>query len=129
MTTPAGKYRLLFGFFRKDRLGLLSGRLPFSATAGNDGWCDAPQNPNYNRKIRLPFSASNETLMRNDALYDIVIVMDHNYTRRVRGRGSAVFFHLTGEKGYTAGCVAVSRKDMLQILPQLSTQTFLEVLP
>lgn len=129
MTTPAGKYRLLFGFYRKDRLGLLSTDFPFSATAENDGWCDDPENPNYNRRIKLPFSASCETLMRKDALYDIVIVMDHNYSNRIRGRGSAVFFHLTAEKEFTAGCVAVSRKDMLQILPHVTGRTYLEVLP
>jgi len=34
----------------------------------------------------------------------------------VLGKGSAIFFHCTGPKPSTAGCVAVSEKDMVTIL-------------
>lgn len=45
--------------------------------------------------------------MRDDPLYDTVLVTDHNQCPRVRGAGSAIFIHvarplLTG----TFGCIA-----------------------
>jgi L,D-peptidoglycan transpeptidase YkuD (ErfK/YbiS/YcfS/YnhG family) len=56
-------------------------------------------------------------LKREDRLYDIIVVLNHNQRPRVQGHGSAVFFHLVRE-GYTptAGCVAVSLRDMRIIL-------------
>lgn len=128
-TTPRGKYRILFGFYRRDRMGLLRSALPLQASNTEMGWCDAPDNPNYNRLVDLPFSAGHEKLMRDDSLYDICIVMDHNYSTRTRSRGSAVFFHLTNEaQGPTQGCVAIAKNHMLQILPRLTQNTIIEII-
>lgn len=127
--TPAGSFRLLFALYRKDRINPPTSRLPTDYISEKAGWCDAPDNPNYNRPVKLPVAASHERLKRDDGLYDIVVVMDHNYTRRVRGRGSAVFFHLTAEKKHTAGCVAIARDDMLRLLPLLSNTTVMRILP
>lgn len=63
-------------------------------------------------------------MWRDDHVYDVVLVLDVNLQPRAKGRGSAIFFHLA-RAGYqpTAGCLAVSRHDMLKLLPQLSRQT------
>lgn len=85
--------------------------------SAHDGWCDAPADRNYNRRVRLPYPASHEELWRSDTLYDIVVVLDHNFRPRVRGLGSAVFFHLAENLATpTAGCVAIRRADMLRLL-------------
>lgn len=123
MKTPAGKFPLLFAYHNKSRIPFLNTALPVRTTYGSDGWCDDPFDPNYNRPITLPYRSSHEKLQRNDHLYDLIIVMDHNYTTRIRGRGSAVFFHLTDKNSYTAGCVAISKTTMLNLLPMLSRQT------
>ena len=56
---------------------------------------------------------------------------DNTHASRTSGRnaGSAIFFHLI-RPGYepTAGCVAVSRQDMLRILPHLRRGTVVRVL-
>ncbi|MCB1387521.1 MAG: L,D-transpeptidase family protein [Nitratireductor sp.] len=122
-TTPTGSYRLLYGFFRGDRLRKPQTALTLRAIRPEDGWCDEPAHPAYNRQVRLPFAASHERMWRDDALYDICIVLDHNFTRRARNRGSAVFFHLTAEKPYTAGCIAIDRAIMEKLLPLLSERT------
>ena len=64
-----------------------------------------------------------------DALYDICLVLDWNVTSRRRNKGSAIFFHLI-RPGYepTAGCVAITRRDMLRILPHLRRRTVVRVL-
>ncbi len=129
MKTPSGTFPLLFGFFRKDRLARQPGLLVLKATKSDDGWCDAPSHPNYNRPVKLPFSASHEKMMRDDNLYDVVIVMDQNFSRRTRNRGSAVFFHLAGDKDHTAGCIGVTPKVMKFLLARINTKTRIVIKP
>ncbi len=95
-------------------------RLPVRRTRADDGWCDAPNHPAYNRPVRLPIAASAEGMLRTDALYDVVVVLDWNFRARARGRGSAIFLHVA-KPGYapTEGCVAVSRADMNRLSPLL----------
>ena len=117
--TPRGVLRLMFVFYRADRLPRPRTALPALATARHDGWCDAPADPAYNRLVRLPHAGGHERLWRDDGVYDIVIVTDHN-TGPVRpGAGSAIFLHLTRDDGApTAGCIALSRRHMLALLSQ-----------
>ncbi len=132
--TPLAAMRLLHGYFRAGRgkslaAAALGSPLPFRAARAGDGWCDAPADRNYNRKVVLPYSASSETMRRNDRLYDCVIVLDYNIRPRRRGMGSAIFFHIARE-GFlpTEGCVAVSPRVMARLLPHLSPRTTLTVM-
>jgi len=119
--TPAGAFPLKGGYWRQDRLRLPGGALGLRPIKAHMGWCDDPCDANYNRPIRLPARARHEELLRADALYDVVLVLDHNQRARVRGLGSAIFFHLTRNgDDPTAGCVAISRAHMLRLLPRLS---------
>ncbi len=128
--TPSGSYNLLFGFFRESGVGLLPSMLPMSRINRESGWCDDPANANYNRFVKLPFSASHEKMMRDDRLYDICIVMDHNILPRKRNAGSAIFFHQTREnRGPTEGCVAIDPDEMRRLLPVLSTFTTMHIHP
>src|SRR5690606_18279935 len=115
-------------FFRADRVARPVTRLPVRPLGPHMGWCDDPDHPRYNRLVPLPFSAGHERLWREDHLYDIVVVLDYNLRPVVRGRGSAVFFHLA-RPGYrpTEGCVAVSERDMRRILLQCRPGTVLRV--
>lgn len=115
--TPAARMRLLGAFFRDDR-----GRRPPPGLASRPiraeyGWSDDVGDHRYNRLVRLPFRGSHEELARPDGLYDVVVVLDWNVTRRALHRGSAIFFHLARpDYTPTAGCVAVSAADMRRIL-------------
>ncbi len=59
-------------------------------------------------------------MSRKDGLYDICLVLDWNIRSRARYRGSAIFFHLI-RPGYepTAGCIAVSLKDMRRLIQHI----------
>ena len=94
--------------------------LPLRTIRPNDGWCDAVGDGQYNRPVSLPYHASAETMVREDRLYDAVLVLDYNITQRVQNRGSAIFFHIA-KLGYepTEGCIAVSPADMGRLLPYL----------
>lgn len=91
--------------------------LPIQVMAPDDGWCDAPGDPAYNRPVRLPYPASAERMWRDDHVYDLVGVLAHNDDPPVPGMGSAIFLHLARE-GYpgTEGCVALARADLEALL-------------
>ena len=85
---------------------------------------------NYNRRVDLPYATAHEDLKRSDHLYDIVVETSHNQQPRIQGRGSAIFFHLARENFTpTAGCIAVTLKDMHKVLRYCSTGTRLVIWP
>ena len=118
--TPLGEWPIRGVLYRADRIARPMTRLPVTALRPDDGWCDDPEDRNYNRPVKLPFRRSHEGLWRTDALYDIVVVLGYNDRPRSIGRGSAIFMHLA-RPGYspTAGCIALSRGDMLKVLARL----------
>jgi len=126
--TPAGDFRLLYGWYRHDRLGTIRSELPLRKISANDGWCDDPAAPLYNQPITLPARFSHEVMYRKDRLYDICLVMDYNIQPRARGLGSAIFFHLTNLDGRgTEGCIAIDPEEMRLILPKLSDRTKVKI--
>jgi L,D-peptidoglycan transpeptidase YkuD (ErfK/YbiS/YcfS/YnhG family) len=120
--SPAGRFAILGGWYRPDRFAVRPrSAVPLRPLKPDDGWCDAVGDANYNRPVRLPYPASHEAMWRDDGLYDVVLALDWNMSRRAKGRGSAIFFHLA-RPGYapTAGCVAVARADMVRLLARLA---------
>ena len=127
--TPRGSFRLLWGYVRQDRVLRRASGLPLYGISPHDGWCDAVGDRNYNRPVRLPYGASHERLMRDDGLYDVVIVVDHNISCRLTRGGSAIFFHIArSDFSATEGCVAVTPHVMRLLLPKLSRNARLIVL-
>jgi L,D-peptidoglycan transpeptidase YkuD (ErfK/YbiS/YcfS/YnhG family) len=118
--TPMGRWRVREVMYRSDRLLRPSTRAPLRPLARDDGWCDAPTDRNYNRRVCHPYAASAEQLWRADSLYDVVVVLGYNDGARVRGRGSAIFMHVARD-GYrpTEGCIALARSDLLRVIARL----------
>ena len=122
--------RILSGYFRADHFaGARRTRLPMASISPTLGWCEVPNDRNYNRPVAIPYGASHERMLRDDRLYDACIVLDWNISPRRRGRGSAIFFHLA-RPGFTPteGCVAVTLATMRRLLPKLSRQSVLRVM-
>lgn len=124
--TPAGSYRLLWLYYRRDKSLPPPSPVKSLPVATHDGWTDDPGCLPYNRPIRLPFSGSHERLWRNDRLYDIIGVLDYNMTPAVRGRGSAIFLHQTRSDDLppTAGCLALNPGALRQLLRGRKTLIF-----
>ena len=116
--SPSGAFSLIRAMYRDDRLSTPSTDLPCSPISERDGWCDAPNDPAYNRLVALPYPARCENLHRNDGLYDIVVVTGHNADPVVPGAGSAIFLHVAGGPEYppTEGCIAFALTDLQEIL-------------
>jgi L,D-peptidoglycan transpeptidase YkuD (ErfK/YbiS/YcfS/YnhG family) len=118
--TPRGTYPIREIFYRADRIARPNVALPLRAIAPEDGWCDAPDDPRYNRLVTLPYPASAETLWRDDPLYDLVAVIGYNDDPVRPGKGSAIFLHLARpDYAPTQGCVALMLDDALAALEQL----------
>lgn len=125
---PRGAWQVRRLFYRADRLFPPAGGLPARVMRDNDGWCETVGDRNYNRLVRIPYATSHETMKRGDHLYDIVVELSHNERPRVQGHGSAVFFHLRQpDGGPTAGCIAVSLKDMRTILRLIGPRTRIRI--
>lgn len=118
--TPAGHFRLQKILYNASRVRRPRSALPIAQIRAHDGWCDAPGDRNYNRQVRHPYGASAERLWREDELYDIIVVTDHNQRPCLRGRGSAIFIHVARDDyGPTGGCIALRRADLLRLLARL----------
>jgi L,D-peptidoglycan transpeptidase YkuD (ErfK/YbiS/YcfS/YnhG family) len=115
--SPAGIWPIRRVLYRPDRGPPPATALPVSAIAPDDGWCDAAEDPNYNRPVKHPYRASAERMWREDGLYDLVVILGHNDDPVIPGAGSAIFLHLVSpERKPTEGCVAVSRADLEALL-------------
>ncbi len=126
--TPLGDFPLRECWYRADRIAAPVTTLPLKIIRQEDGWCDAPSHPDYNRHVTLPFAASHERLWRDDHTYDIIVPLGFNDTDIVPGKGSAIFFHLA-KPNYspTLGCIAVSLPDMLKILAKVDKKTVMVI--
>lgn len=68
-------------------------------------------------------------MARADGKYDMVGVLDWNVRPRIRGHGSAIFFHINDDPQIgTEGCVALTRPAMRRLLPRLARNVVIEVL-
>ena len=119
--TPLGRWPFRRVLYRADRLKAPRTVLPVAEIDRDDAWCDVPGDPNYNRLVQLPYASVDERLWRDDALYDLVVIVGFNDAPVVPGKGSAIFLHLAqADYAPTAGCVALSRGDLLEALAQLT---------
>ncbi|MBI2240902.1 MAG: L,D-transpeptidase family protein [Magnetospirillum gryphiswaldense] len=128
--TPVGNWPLRAVFYRPDRVSRPMTALPVRPLAPDDGWCDDPAHSDYNRPVHLPHPASCEKMWRDDGLYDVVVVLGHNDSPPVPGKGSAIFLHVTHPEGKpTQGCVALPLPDLLMVLENCHPGDSLVVLP
>ncbi len=113
--TPSGTFALRRAFGYED--GVQTG-LDYRAVTEKDFWIDASASPLYNQWVTgdVP-GVSHEILRRLDGLYKYAVVIEYNTDPVVSGLGSAIFLHVwRGPENPTAGCVAMSERDLLRLL-------------
>ena len=82
----------------------------------------------YNQEICFPFKYHAEKLYRKDNIYDIFINIKYNYLPIIKGKGSAIFLHLSNSNYKpTSGCIAIVKKDFLKILPLINKKTKISI--
>ena len=92
------------------------------------GWCNDIENKNYNKLIKIKKTVRHEKMFRKDYKYDLVIVINYNSKKIFKGRGSAIFIHLTKKYKPTAGCIALKEKDFLILLKVIKRDTKIKII-
>lgn len=126
--TPRAALPLRRLFYRGDRLRRPPTFLAARMIGPRDAWCDDTGDRRYNRLIDRPPGEAQERLRRADNLYDVVVELGWNDAPVIRGRGSAIFWHLA-RPGFTptAGCVAVERHVFAKVLPRLARSCVMRI--
>ena len=124
LKTPKGIFKLKKIFYRRDRIKFFKSPIKKSCIKKNIGWCDDPKSEYYNQEIKFPFKGSAERFWRKDNIYDLVIVINYNFKPIIKNKGSAIFLHIC-KKNYapTKGCVAINKKDMMNLLVNIKNNT------
>ena len=116
--TPSGVYPLgiAFGYAPSVKT-----KLNYRQVSNEDFWVDDSESPQYNQWVKgSPQAKSFERLKRDDDLYKYGIVIEYNTNPIIPGKGSAIFMHVWRGLNYpTAGCVAISERNMIKILSWL----------
>lgn len=126
-STPIGKYKLLNLYYRLDKIKNIETKLNKIIIKKNLGWCDDVRSKFYNRPIIINKNIKHEKMFRKDTKYDLVIILNYNFKKPIYGKGSAIFVHITNDYKPTAGCIALSKKDLLILLKIISKNTFLKI--
>lgn len=116
--TPSGFFKLgnLFSYE-----SYIDTKLNFTQTTAEDKWIDDPTADDYNKYVRGNTTAKSfEHLLLKSIDYKYCMVIEYNTNPIVKGKGSAIFFHVADNKySATSGCVAIAETDMLTYLKWL----------
>ena len=126
--TPRGIFQITKIYYRPDKIKKIKAFVTPIKIKKNMGWCDDSKSNYYNKQIKLPNKFGYERLHRNDNLYDIILVLDYNTNPTVRGKGSAIFIHVS-KNSYkkTKGCIALKKKHLLKLIPLIKKNTKIKI--
>ncbi len=124
---PAGIFQLgcAFGYAAKVPEGV---KAEYRQVTEFDFFVDDVQSTDYNRWIRLSAESNQPTdrwksferMKRKDHLYKLGMVVEHNTSPVVQGKGSAIFLHIWRMEGApTAGCTSMSEENILTLFQWL----------
>ena len=126
--TPKGTFKIENLYFRKDRKKKPTTLLKCIEIKEDMGWCDDIKNPeSYNKLIKINKKIKHEKLYRNDQKYDLIIPIKYNFKKRVTGKGSCIFLHITKDFKPTAGCIAIKKKDFIILLKLINSRTKISI--
>ena len=126
--TPVGTFQLGPLYFRTDKINKPFTKLRKIKIKKNMGWCNDIKNKNYyNKFININKNLKHEKLFRNDYKYNLIVPIKYNYKKKVIGKGSCIFLHLTKNYKPTAGCIALKEKDFLILLKLINKKTKIKI--
>ena len=122
-STPKGKFLLENLYYRKDKILKPVTKLGNIEIKKEFGWCTDIKNNLYNKRFKINKKFKHEKLFRKDYKYDLLIVLSYNRKKIIKGKGSAIFIHLTKNYKATAGCIALKKNDLLTLLKVIDKKT------
>ena len=125
--TPRGIYKIGNIYFRKDRIKKFETKLKIVPITKNLG-CgdDINDKKSYNKISKINNKFNHEKLYRKDHKYDLLIPIKYN-SKRITGKGSCIFIHLTNNYKPTAGCIALKKNDFLIMLKIINKKTQIKI--
>ena len=91
------------------------------------GWCHNINSRKYNKESKFLNYSETENLFRKDCQYDIFIVINYNINPVRKGKGSAIFLHLTKNYTPTRGCVAITKKNFIYLIKKINKKTKIKI--
>ena len=129
LITPKGKYKILYIFYRADRVTSFKSKIRQIKIKKNMGWCDDPRSKDYNKLIRLPFKFRSEKLYRKDNIYDVILVLNYNINPIRKAKGSAIFIHISQNNfSPTKGCVAIKKAEIKKLVKKIDKKTIIKII-
>ena len=126
--TPKGTFELGPLYYRDDRIKNLKSNINKIKINKKMGWCDDKNDKkNYNKLIKIKKNLKYEKLYRKDKKYDLIIPIKYNFKKRILGKGSCIFLHLTKNYKATAGCVAIKENDFMIMLKLITNKTKIKI--
>jgi L,D-peptidoglycan transpeptidase YkuD (ErfK/YbiS/YcfS/YnhG family) len=125
--TPKGTYKIVNIFYRKDRIKKISSKFKLIEITREMGWCDDPNSKYYNQLIKLPTEYSHERFFRKDNVYDLVLVLNYNMRPIIKNKGSAIFIHIAKKNRKTAGCIALNKMDLVNLIKKIDKKTKIKI--
>ena len=122
-STPIGKFKLGPLYWRADKIEKPETNISCKKINKNMGWCNDIDSRFYNKEIKVNKKIKHEKLFRKDYKYNLFLVIKYNDKKIIRGKGSAIFIHLTKNYKKTAGCIAVKEKDFLVMIKLVSKKS------
>ena len=112
-STPLGTFQLGDLYWRPDRVKKPETSLKCIPITKNMKWCNDENSKFYNKEFTKNIDIKHEKLFRKDYKYNYFILIKYNYKKVIKGKGSAIFIHLTKNYKKTDGCIALKEKDFL----------------
>ena len=126
--TPKGIFEIENIYYRKDRVKKPQTNLRCIEIKKNMGWSNDIKNKKYyNRLIKRSKKIKHEKLFRFDHKYDFLIPIKYNFKKRIVGKGSCIFIHLTIDYKPTAGCISLRKKDFLILIKLIKKNTKIKI--
>ena len=122
-STPIGNFKLGPLYWRADKIEKPETNISCKKINKNMGWCNDVDSRFYNKEIKVNKKIKHEKLFRKDYKYNLFLVIKYNDKKIIKGKGSAIFIHLTKNYKKTAGCIAVKQKDFLVMIKLLSKKS------
>ena len=134
--TPSGRYKINKIFIKKKNI-LLNKIKTFPKIKtyyfdNNHIWCDDISSHFYNKCLKknpnqnLNFSF--EELFRDDDVYDYFIELNYNTKPIIKGKGSAIFIHISFENlRPTNGCITLSKKNLKFLINNLQKINYIYI--
>lgn len=124
LKAPAGIFRIGTAFGTVDKPSNVN--LRYKKTSKNDYWIDDVTSEDYNNWVEYegnPYSRWKSFERLKITNYKLAFVIEYNMNPVVKGRGSAIFFHVwKGSEVSTRGCSAISETNITELLNWIDPQ-------